>query len=202
MAKLEVYCGPMFARKTTGLLESCIKINKSVGVVIYKPVIDNRFAENDIVTHDGVKASEYGLEVVSKPTDWSLTKEDLTQLTKANIELVGIDEAQFFDDADTIVSLLVTNGFNVICTGLDLDSSGNTFGKMGDLLCLADTVVKCTSDCSLCGDRATRTFRKLSAPTRSKVLVGGGEIYESRCLNHWEQGMQEWLVWLSNEEKS
>jgi thymidine kinase len=119
-----------------------------------------------------------------------LTDED-TELVMGESVLVGIDEAQFFTNIDRIVIDFQSLGCSVVCSGLDLDSFGSSFGKMGELLCLANVVVKHKASCAQCSDPATKTFRKITASTE-KVLIGGTDLYEPRCHEHWMQGISTW----------
>lgn len=187
--ELRVYTGPMFAGKTSALiaeLESTLEDNKKVLVI--KPIIDNRFSESDIVSHDGVSLQEKtGHSVlrlgIHDVPDLSLIKD---------VDVILIDEAQFFTKlCDTMVSTYLESGINVIAVGLDLDSSGRPFKGMSYLLALANAVYKLTGICSICGNEATRTFRKLSSNSFEQILIGGAETYEPRCLNHWAEGQKE-----------
>lgn len=186
----------MFAQKTTGLLLECeLAIEKGETVVIYKPEIDSRYAQLDIVSHDGLRASDLGVSVKTKPIEWSLDEFEIANLKRNDVSLVAIDEIQFFLQSNDIVKELLKQQINVVCSGLDLDSNGEPFGDMGSLLALADVVYKRKANCAICGMSAGRTFRKLSAPTNSTVLVGGKDLYEPRCVEHWLEGMAEWKTW-------
>lgn len=186
--KITVFTGPMFSGKTTGLLIACeLAAQEGKSVVVVKPNVDNRAPS--VESHDGVTAERLGLPVLTKPTDWA--GEDVEEY-----DFVGIDEAQFFSRVDMAAGALMSRGSTIVCSGLDMDSNGETFGRMGDLLSLADVVHKLHGNCTVCGELAGRTFRKLSAPT-DKVLVGGSDLYESRCFKHWQEGMLEKKSWVA-----
>lgn len=191
--QLKVYAGPMFAGKTSALiaeLESSVEEGKRV--LIIKPIIDNRYAENDIISHDGIS--------LRKKTGHSVVRlgihetPDLSLIQ--NVDVILIDEAQFFTKlCDTVVASYLEGGIDIIAVGLDMDSSGKPFRGMTHLLALANSVYKLTSICSICGDEATRTFRKLSSNSE-QILIGGAETYEPRCLKHWAEGQKENIKFL------
>ena len=191
---LTVYAGPMMAGKTTSLiaeLEMCIEENRKALVV--KPIIDNRYDARDVVSHDGISLqASTGQEVKLLGLDQTLEPDDLV-----DVDLLLIDEAQFFINlADDVESYLAL-GIEIVAVGLDMDSEGRPFGCMPQLLALADNVYKLTGLCTVCGKEASRTFRKLSAPSDNQVLIGGAETYEPRCLEHWIQGQNEKIKFLS-----
>ena len=186
---LTVYAGPMYAGKTTALiaeLEASLESNSNVLVV--KPSIDNRYSEEDIVSHDGVSLQKVtGRKVKRVPTDGEIPPKDME-----NIDVLLIDEAQFFTElCYNWVSAYLERGVDVVAVGLDMDSEGRPFGSMPFLLCLANIVYKLSGVCSICSDEATRTFRKLSAHSSDQVLIGGTETYEPRCLSCWSAGQTE-----------
>lgn len=195
---LTVYTGCMFASKTTSLIaEAQIALEENKSVLLLKPSIDSRYGESDIKTHDGLSATELGLTPFLIPTDWEIDKKIFLHNSETSkIDLVCIDEVQFLKNADLIVKEFLSKGIDVVCAGLDLDSFGNSFGKMGELLCLADIIQKCVASCAVCGETATRTFRKLSADQSQVVVVGGSNMFEPRCYKHWEEGRIESAKWL------
>lgn len=186
---LTVYCGPMYAGKTTALiaeLEAGIEDQKSILVI--KPAIDNRYGEEDIVSHDGTSLQKTtGHKVRRLGVLEYLENQDLE-----NVDLLLIDEAQFFGVlCTTYISEYLKAGIDVVAVGLDLDSEGKPFGSMPHLLSLANNVYKLAGICSVCGDEATRTFRKLTVNSTEQVLIGGSETYDPRCLAHWVEGQKE-----------
>lgn len=193
--KLTVYAAPMFGGKTTSLiaeLENSIEENKKA--IVVKPTIDKRYSIDDIVSHDGTSLKKLtGHSVRLLDVNDVLSNEDLE-----GIDIVLIDEAQFFTNLcnNSILNYL-EKGIDVVAVGLDLDSNGVPFGSMPFLLSIADVVYKLSGICSVCGEDATRTFRKLSASSTDQVLIGGKETYEPRCLQHWLEGEKEKKSWLS-----
>jgi len=192
---LVVYTAPMFGGKTSALiaeLENSIEENKKA--VVVKPAIDKRYSIDDIVSHDGTSLKKLtGHSVRVLGVEDVLTSEDLF-----GVDVVLVDEAQFFTNlCNNSILTYLERGIDVIAVGLDLDSNGVPFGSMPYLLSIADVVYKLSGICSVCGEDATRTFRKLSAPSTDQVLIGGKETYEPRCLQHWLEGEKEKKSWLS-----
>lgn len=186
---LTVYAGPMYAGKTTALiaeLETNLEDNKKVLVI--KPTIDNRYATEDVVSHDGTSLNkETGHKVRCLGVNEDLHFSELNE-----IDVLLIDEAQFFNNlCYKSIPDYLEHGIDVVAVGLDMDSEGKGFGSMPYLLERANVVYKLSSICSICGDEATRTFRKFTATSSSQVLIGGSETYEPRCLAHWIEGQKE-----------
>jgi thymidine kinase len=186
---LLVYTGPMYAGKTTALiaeLEEGLEENQRVLVV--KPAIDNRYSDEDVVSHDGVSLQKTTGHKVRK-----LGTNDILYLAELDhVDLLLIDEAQFFTTlCREAVGDYLACGIDVIAVGLDMDSEGQPFGSMPYLLTIANNIYKLTGICSVCGEEATRTFRKLTASSSNQVLIGGSETYEARCLEHWLEGQKE-----------
>jgi len=192
---LVVYTAPMFGGKTTALiaeLENSIEENKKA--IVVKPTIDKRYSIDDIVSHDGTSLKKLtGHSVRLLEVNDVLTCEDLI-----GIDIILVDEAQFFTElCNKSILTYLEQGIDVVAVGLDLDSSGNPFGSMPYLLSIADVVYKLSGICSVCGEDATRTFRKLTASSTDQVLIGGKETYEPRCFQHWLEGEKEKKSWLS-----
>jgi len=178
---LKVYAGPMYAGKTTALIgELTIALDNNKRPLVIKPIIDNRYGENDIVSHDGVSVTEItGVSVLRMPIDQI---PDLDQIK--DIDILFVDEAQFFMNIGNAIDAYLELGIDVVTVGLDMDSNGKPFGSMPALLAKADKVHKLTATCSVCGETATRTYRK-PGNSKDQVLIGGTETYEPRCLEHW-----------------
>ena len=178
---LKVYCGPMYAGKTTSLLgELTIALDNDKRPLVVKPLIDNRYSDEDIVSHDGISFNQVtGIRVLRLPTD---EIPDLDQVR--NIDIIFIDEAQFFVNIGNAIDAYLEMGIDVVAVGLDMDSNGKPFGSMPALLAKANRVVKLSATCSVCGETANRTYRKPGV-AKDQVLIGGTETYEPRCLEHW-----------------
>jgi len=171
---IEVICGGMFAGKSEMLihrLKRAAYAKKSI--VAFKPAIDNRYSISDIASHSGMTIKCIAVGNAS---------EILKHIT--NEQVVGIDEAQFFDGAIVeIVEILQRRSIDVYIAGLDLDSMGNPFGSMPHLLSIADKVTKISAVCVQCGEDATRSQRLVS--NNNQVLVGATDSYEARCFSCW-----------------
>ena len=172
MATIEVFTGPMFSGKTTGLLDRvhCFR-GAGVSVLLVKHASDMRYdAGSTVTTHSGIALACHLAHDVT----------DIAILTQNNpdAKVVAIDEVQFFEgDAAGWAVLARSVGISVIVAGLDRESSGKTFGPMGELLAQADVVHKLKTDCK-CGLLAHQTRRRPDAP---EGMVGGSERYESVC---------------------
>ena len=167
---IEVICGSMFSGKTEELIRRLKRV-KIAGqrVEIFKPVSDTRYSVDEVVSHDA-------RAIQSRPIQKAA---DILEVEN-EIDVIGIDEAQFFDDALTMVcEELALRGHRVIIAGLDMDYRGRPFGPMPELLAVAEYVTKLHAICNHCGNLATHTYRK-STETETLVL-GEKDIYEARC---------------------
>lgn len=169
---IEVICGSMFSGKTEELIRRLKRVKiANLKAEIFKPSIDKRYDEIKIVSHD---ANFIQSTPVKSAKDILLLAQDA--------EVVGIDEAQFFDEQ--IVSVceqLASNGIRVIVAGLDMDYSGKPFAQMPNLLAIADYITKLHAICVVCGNIANISYRKNSEG--GQILIGEKEVYEPRCRN-------------------
>ena len=167
---IEVICGSMFSGKTEELIRRLKRVKiANLKVEIFKPAIDTRYDEVNIVSHDTNA-------IQSTPVDSSQTILLLAQ----NVDVVGIDEAQFFDsEIANVCEQLALKGIRVIVAGLDMDYKGNPFGQMPNLLAKADYITKLHAICMKCGDIANISYRKVAGG--GQVLLGEKDIYEPRC---------------------
>ena len=167
---IEVICGSMFSGKTEELIRRLkrARIAKQK-VEIFKPKVDQRYDEQNIVSHDANT-------IVSTPIPASAN----ILLLCNDVDVVGIDEAQFFDDGLTSVCEQMANqGIRVIVAGLDMDYLGNPFGPMPALLSIAEYVTKVHAICVECGNLAQFSYRFTEESTQ--VLVGAVESYKPLC---------------------
>ena len=167
---IEVICGSMFSGKTEELIRRLKRVKiANLKVEIFKPTIDTRYDKTNIVSHDENA-------ILSTPVDNSQTILILAQ----DVDVVGIDEAQFFDDQIThVCEQLALKGIRVIVAGLDMDYLGKPFGQMPYLLSIADYITKLHAICVKCGSIANISYRKSSQ--EGQVLLGEKDIYEPRC---------------------
>jgi thymidine kinase len=167
---IEVICGSMFSGKTEELIRR-LKRAKIANLIveIYKPAIDTRYDQNKVVSHDANS-------IASNPVDHS----SKILLLAENADVVGIDEAQFFDeDVIRVAEQLAMQGKRVIVAGLDMDYLGKPFGPMPQLLSIAEYVTKVHAICVSCGNLAQYSHR--TAEEKEQVLVGAVEKYEPLC---------------------
>ncbi len=168
---IEVVCGPMFSGKTEELIRRLrLALIAKQRVEIFKPALDNRYGECHIVSHNDQR---FRCTPVSRA-------EQILEEIDDSTRVVGIDEAQFFDDAIALVcDKLANRGLRVIVAGLDQDYCGRPFGPMPTLLAHAESILKLKAVCTVCGGWATRSQRL--TPETMQVSVGAGDKYEARC---------------------
>ena len=167
---IEVICGSMFSGKTEELIRRLKRVKiANLKVEIFKPAIDVRYDGQKIVSHDTNA-------IQSTPVDSSQNILLLAQ----DVDVVGIDEAQFFDgEIANVCEQLAQKGIRVIVAGLDMDYLGNPFGQMPNLLAKADYITKLHAICQVCGNIANISYRKVKAG--GQVLLGEKDVYEPRC---------------------
>lgn len=168
---IEVVCGPMFSGKTEELIRRVkLSLIAKQRVQVFKPQIDDRYADEYIISHSEQK-------VICTPVRNS---GDILSRIRDCTRIVGIDEAQFFDDGIIdVCEKLANRGMRVIVAGLDQDFMGKPFGKMPQLLAVAESVLKLKAVCMICGGAATKSQRLTRA--KEQIVVGSGEQYEARC---------------------
>ena len=167
---VEVICGSMFSGKTEELIRRLKRAKiANQKVEIFKPAIDVRYDEIKIVSHDEN-------HIQSTPVDNS----QKILLLAQGVEVVGIDEAQFFDEQLPFVcDELACRGIRVIVAGLDMDFQGNPFGQLPFLLAKADYITKLHAICMKCGNIANYSYRKTASEER--IVLGEKNLYEPRC---------------------
>lgn len=167
---IEVICGSMFSGKTEELIRRLKRVKiANLSVEIFKPAIDTRYDETKIVSHDTNS-------IMSTPVDNAQSILLLAQ----DVDVVGVDEAQFFDsEIADVCEKLALRGARVIVAGLDMDYLGRPFGQMPNLLAVADYITKLHAICVKCGNIANVSYRKVA--TGGQVLLGEKDIYEPRC---------------------
>jgi len=177
---LETIVGAMFAGKTSELLKRILWAeHQEKNIIVLKPRIDNRYSEEVISTHNDLSHACYPME------NWDETKKKY-KLNKKNFDMLFLDEIQFMDSQETVnnVDEFLHDGIDVVCAGLDQDSRGKPWETSSLLLGLADKITKIYGFCNVCGLEATKTYRKIEGGSRTQV--GAADIYEPRCLRHWE----------------
>lgn len=168
---IEVICGSMFSGKSEELIRRLrrAKIARQ-NVVAFKPVIDDRYDEQDIVSHDARRIESFRVSDAS----------EIAALLPDDVDVVGIDEAQFMGSSLVdVCESLADSGVRVIVAGLDQDYLGRPFEPMPQLLAVAEYITKTLAVCMKCGRPANRTQRLIASEER--VVVGAAEAYEARC---------------------
>ncbi len=173
---IEVVCGSMFSGKTEELIRRMKRAQfAKQKVEIFKPVIDVRYSEDEVVSHDRNA-------ILSTPVDSSGN----ILLLANDVDVVGIDEAQFFDEGIVdVCNELANRGIRVIIAGLDMDFRGLPFGPMPALMAIAEDVYKTHAICVHCGDLAYVSHRLVDNDKR--VLLGETESYEPICRQCFEK---------------
>jgi thymidine kinase len=167
---IEVISGSMFSGKTEELIRRLKRAKiANQKVEIYKPIVDTRYSDREVVSHDANA-------IMSTP----VPSASHILLLASNVEVVGIDEAQFFDDGLVdVCNELANRGLRVIVAGLDMDFRGKPFGPIPDLFAIADYVTKVHAICTRCGNLAQYSYRK--SDTDKLVLLGEKDEYEPLC---------------------
>ena len=179
---IEIIVGSMFCGKTEELIRRLRRatITKQK-VQVFKPKIDNRYAEEKVTSHAGANFDALSIQYAK----------DILELLEEDTTVVAIDETQFFDsDIVPITQQLADRGIRVIAAGLDMDFRGEPFGPIPILMSKAEEVSKLHAICVICGEEASRTQRLVdNLPARYDdpvVIVGASELYEARCRKHHE----------------
>ncbi len=187
---IEVICGAMFSGKTEELIRRLKRAKiANQRVEIFKPRVDTRYDDTKVVSHD----ANY---ILSTPIAHSSQLLELSD----GVNVVGIDEAQFFDDElPDVCTRLALRGIRVIVAGLDMDFRGRPFGPMPNLLAVAEYITKVHAICKHCGNLATHSYR-LSSNSDTLVL-GEKDLYEPRCRTCYHMGNILDLHVRENEEQ-
>src|SRR5450759_728584 len=169
---LEVITGSMFSGKTEELIRRLRRAQfAGLKVVIFKPSLDKRYSETRVVSHDEKS-------IISTHVDYA----SAILLLAGDVDVVGIDEAQFFDNSVIeVCNTLADNGVRTIIAGLDMDFMGKPFGPMPALLAVAEYITKVHAICMRCGNLAQYSFRK--SEDAQVVLLGEKNLYEPLCRN-------------------
>lgn len=177
---MEVICGSMFSGKSEELIRRVRQATYgNLSVRVFKPAMDERYAKESIISHNGSST-------IARPID---NANAILENVDNSIDIIGIDEVQFFDDAVIpVVDELANRGVRVIVAGLDMNFRGEPFEPMPKLIALAESVTKLNAICPICGSPASRTQRLIDGKPASyddpTIMVGASESYEPRCRHH------------------
>jgi thymidine kinase len=174
---IEVICGSMFSGKTEELIRRLKRAKfANQKVDIFKPKLDTRYDELQVVSHDANA-------LLATPIDHSSKLLNHTE----GVNVIGIDEAQFFDEGLTeVCQKLALKGIRIIIAGLDMDYRGVPFGPVPSLLAVAEYITKVHAICSHCGNLATHSYRKVA--NNQQVMLGEKDSYEPRCRTCYAMG--------------
>lgn len=179
---LELICGSMFSGKSEELIRRVKRATYAKQEVrVFKPVIDNRYSEAAVVSHNGTSMTSYAISSAA----------DIWDHISESTDVIAVDEVQFFDqEIVEVLSSLADKGYRVIAAGLDMDFRGEPFGVVPNIMAIAESVTKLQAVCSVCGSPASRTQRLIDGKPASYddpvILVGAAESYEARCRHHHE----------------
>lgn len=175
---IEVVCGSMFSGKTEELIRRMRRAQfANQTTAIFKPVIDKRYSEEDVVSHDAKAIKSYPIETAAEMLEYC-----------TDVQVVGIDEAQFFDEGLVdVVKFLADHGVRVILAGLDMDFQGQPFGPMPKLMAIADDVQKVHAICMKCGNLAMVSHRL--SKSAELVLLGEKDSYEPLCRDCYNKAI-------------
>ena len=177
--KLETIVGAMFAGKTSELLKRILWAkHQSKKIIVIKPIIDNRYDQEKIITHNDLSHDCFAMK------DWKHVNDNF-KFNKDFVDMVFLDEIQFMKTDETLenVEKILNSSIDVVSSGLDQDSRGRPWETSSMLLGLSDKIIKIYGFCNVCGMEATKTYRKQEGGDRTQV--GAADIYEPRCLKHW-----------------
>lgn len=174
--QIEVICGCMFSGKTEALITQIRRAEiAKLRFQVFKPEVDTRYSINEVASHNKSRFPAINVRRAS----------EILGHVAPFTEVIGIDEAQFFDEEIiNVAGQLAESGRRVILAGLDTDWKGEPFGPMPGLLAVADVIRKQYAICVVCGAPATRTQRIVSA--EGQFLLGSTDSYEARCRKHFD----------------
>ena len=174
---IEVICGSMFSGKTEELIRRLRRARiANLRVGIFKPLTDDRYHPENIVSHD-----DNSILSIPVPNAKAILEK------VSAVDVVGIDEAQFFDESlPEVCDILASKGTRVIVAGLDMDYQGKPFGQMPALLSMAEYITKLHAICMQCGNIANYSYRK--SGIAEQLLIGNKDLYEPRCRICYAKG--------------
>lgn len=172
-----VYTGPMFSSKTSRLLSTLERYKyQHKKIITFKPSMDDRYSNSEIVTHGGWKLPaicvKAGADVLEHLANY-----------EGNPHVIAVDEAFMIPGIAEALVWLYKNGFTIVVSSLEMSATGKPFNEIEQMLVWATTVEKCTAVCTICGRDAHFTHKKQT--NDEEIEVGGAELYEPRCFSHF-----------------
>jgi thymidine kinase len=178
---IEIITGCMFAGKTEELIRRLHRVQYAKQKVqVFKPSIDKRYSESDVMSHNGLQFNAVPVDHVKEVLD----------MIEPDTRVIAFDEAQFFSEKIIeICETLANKGYRVIVAGLDTDYRGEPFGAIPEIMARAEKVTKLRAVCMVCGEDASFTFRKTAEA--EQIVVGEKNIYEARCRKCFNAGRKK-----------
>lgn len=170
---LRVLTGTMFSGKSDALIAQLRRyLIAKKNILLFKPALDDRYGEEEVVTHDGISMRAISIKDLS----------EIKQYVNSSIDVIGIDEVQFFniDSTVKVIEELLFNEYPVIVAGLDMDYKGRPFGAVPYLMAMADDVQKFKAVCNVCGDDSMFEYRK-DKDDNNLIKLGSDDEYDSLC---------------------
>lgn len=209
MANLDLIIGPMFAGKSCELIKRARVLNViNRKYIMVKPIIDNRYSESSVVSHDNERINCISLTKLSdiftgqarvsyllhikndSNVDLPETSQLQSDIDLTDIDTILIDEGQFFSDLKEVVLYLVEKlNINVIISGLDGDSSRHKFGQILDLIPFSTNCIKLNALCIKCLDGTLASFTHRKVLDNNQIVIGASELYMSLCRDHYLQAV-------------
>ena len=178
MNKFVIFCGPMFGSKTTRLLAALDRYRwQKKKYIAFKPRLDDRYSTNQICSHSGGSIDAFCVANGQELVD--MVKE------RGNPDIIAVDEAFMIKDVAASLLYLYSKGQTILVSSLQLSSSGRIFQEVRTMLPFATDIHVCPAVCTTCGRDAHYTYRKIK--DTKEIIVGGAEMYEPRCLEHYDQ---------------
>lgn len=181
MGQFVIFCGPMFSSKTTRLLAAVDRYRwQKKKYIVFKPKIDDRYSIDKICSHSGGSIEAFCVN----------TGEELVDIVKERGQphIIAVDEAFMIKNIAYSLIYLYSEGHTILVSSLQLSSSGRIFSEIAMLLPFATDIHVCPAVCTLCGKDAHYTYRKIK--DTKEIIVGGAEMYEPRCLEHYGQTLK------------
>jgi len=176
-----IFTGPMFGGKTTRLLSALDRyVHQKKDVLAFKPDIDKRYGKESINTHTGGK-----IDAIRVATGEDIAQCVLEKAENKLVEIIAVDEAFMIPGSANVLINLFNKGFTILISTLQLCSDGTSYKEIREMMPWATKIEICPAVCTVCGSDAYYTFKK-GGNSHQQIEVGGADLYEPRCLTHFE----------------
>lgn len=169
----------MYSGKSTALINEVTRYKiAQKNVVVFKPSIDDRYSETEVVTHTGHKFPAYSVNSIL----------DILQNVNSDVDCIAFDEVQFFPgEIHNTINFLNNQGHDIVCAGLDMDFNGNAFENTKNVMGIADKVSKLKAVCMSCGIDANMSHLKNKSDCNNTIQIGGKDEYSALCRKCWNK---------------